>query len=58
MISPDGYEISLDRLSPKAREVLRDYRLVQYDLSVGRRYAETMLYPRPASTVAASRSPK
>ncbi|HSE07292.1 MAG TPA: LTA synthase family protein [Nocardioidaceae bacterium] len=55
MISPDGYEISPARLSPKAREVLRDYRLVQYDLSVGRRYAETMMYPRPASTVAASR---
>jgi hypothetical protein len=31
--------IGPDQLTPQARAVLRDYRLVQYDLSVGRRYS-------------------
>jgi phosphoglycerol transferase MdoB-like AlkP superfamily enzyme len=58
LISSGGYEVSPETLSPEAREVLRDYRLVQYDLSVGRRYAEEMLYPSPAGTVSASRPPE
>ena len=37
---------------------ISDYRLVQYDLAVGRRWAEEMLYPSPAGTVAASRAPE
>jgi hypothetical protein len=31
--------IGPDQLTPQARAVLHDYRLVQYDLSVGRRYS-------------------
>jgi hypothetical protein len=38
--------------------VLEDYKLVVYDLSVGKRYAERMLYPTPAGTVAASGTPE
>lgn len=58
LISSGGYEVSPETLSAEAKELLRDYRLVQYDLSVGRRYAEEMLYPSPAGTVAASRAPE
>ncbi len=39
-----------DQLSPRARELLADYRLVQYDLTVGEGYAADALYaipPRP-----------
>jgi hypothetical protein len=49
MIGPDGREIRPEDLSPAAREVLAEYRLVQYDLSVGRRYAEEMIYPEPGT---------
>lgn len=54
MLGPDGSELAPGRLSPEAREVLRDYRLVQYDLSVGKRYAEAMLLPHPEGALAAS----
>jgi phosphoglycerol transferase MdoB-like AlkP superfamily enzyme len=56
LISPGDYEMPPHWLSPRAREVLRDYRLVQYDLAVGGRYSEEMLYPTPPETVAASGS--
>lgn len=37
-------------LSPRARELLADYRMVQYDFSVGRRYAvDEMFYPMAAA---------
>jgi phosphoglycerol transferase MdoB-like AlkP superfamily enzyme len=54
MISPEGAEISRFHLSPEAQRVLRDYRLVQFDLSVGQRYAEEMVYPGPAEMLEAS----
>ncbi|HSJ19258.1 MAG TPA: LTA synthase family protein [Nocardioidaceae bacterium] len=54
IIDPDDREISPEELSPEAREVLRDYRLVQYDLSIGERYAEKLMHPTPIGTVAAS----
>jgi hypothetical protein len=34
-------------LSARALRVLRDYRLVQYDLSVGKRYAEATMFAVP-----------
>jgi phosphoglycerol transferase MdoB-like AlkP superfamily enzyme len=58
IIDPNDREISPEELSPEAREVLRDYRLVQYDLAVGHRYAEEMMYPTPMGTVAASNAAK
>ncbi len=58
MISPKNKRLSPKTLSPEAREVLEDYKLVVYDLSVGQRYAEQMLYPTPAGTVAASGTPE
>ena len=33
-------------LTPRAARLLRDYRLVQYDLSVGHRYGERVLFAR------------
>jgi phosphoglycerol transferase MdoB-like AlkP superfamily enzyme len=54
MVSHWDYDLTPEELTPEARELLRDYRLVQYDLSVGRRWAEEMLYPAPADTLKAS----
>jgi phosphoglycerol transferase MdoB-like AlkP superfamily enzyme len=58
MISHWDYELSPGTLRPEARRLLRDYRLVQYDLAVGRRYAEEMLYPAPAQPFEASGPPQ
>ncbi|MGH3811048.1 MAG: sulfatase-like hydrolase/transferase, partial [Pseudonocardiaceae bacterium] len=44
MIGPDDQRLSKDRLPARARHLLRDYRLVQYDLSIGRRYAEDGMF--------------
>ena len=41
------HEIQESRLPPRARRLLHDYRLVQYDLSVGGRYSqEGLFYPQ------------
>jgi hypothetical protein len=50
VVGPDGATVSRRHLSHRARQLLADYRLVQYDLSVGRRYSEKGL-------LATSRSP-
>ena len=50
VVGPDGATASRRHLSHRARQLLVDYRLVQYDLSVGRRYSEKGL-------LATSRSP-
>jgi phosphoglycerol transferase MdoB-like AlkP superfamily enzyme len=39
-------------LSPAAKEVLHDYRLVQYDLSVGKRYSQAALFYPPQTSPA------
>jgi hypothetical protein len=44
MIGPDGRRLWPEDLTPRARRLLRDYELVQYDLSVGERYAEEELF--------------
>ena len=46
LIGPDGEPEPHGRLSPTARRLLRDYRLVEYDLSVGHRYAEKAMSGR------------
>ncbi len=44
MLDGEGRPVSEAELSPRAQELLHDYRLVQYDLSVGERYSlEAML---------------
>lgn len=43
-------QVSQAQLSPRAKRLLHDYRLVQYDLSIGRRYSQAQLFypPLPA----------
>ncbi len=46
MIGADNREIAVGDLSSRARELVHDYRLVLYDLSVGQRYVQAdMFYP-------------
>lgn len=54
MIGPDNRRVRPEELSVAAKSVLRDYRLVQYDLSVGHRWAEEMLYPQLPATLEAA----
>jgi phosphoglycerol transferase MdoB-like AlkP superfamily enzyme len=39
LIGPDNRTTTAQELRPRARQVLRDYRLVQYDLAIGERYS-------------------
>ena len=39
--------VQRSQLSPRARRLLRDYRMVQYDLSVGRRYGAEPMFRVP-----------
>lgn len=39
MVGPTGRLLDRDDLDPQARAVLADYRMVQYDLSIGRRWS-------------------
>jgi hypothetical protein len=41
---PDGRAVSEDELGGRARELLQDYRLVQYDLAVGEGYSQDDLF--------------
>ena len=43
---PTGQKVTEDELSARAQRLLRDYRLMQYDLAVGQRYSQSaMFYP-------------
>jgi hypothetical protein len=50
MLDPQGREITAADLSPRARQLLEDYRLVQYDLAVGEGWAEDELYEIPPAS--------
>jgi phosphoglycerol transferase MdoB-like AlkP superfamily enzyme len=39
IVAPDGAELSRDDLSAAQKHLLHDYELVQYDFSIGKRYA-------------------
>jgi hypothetical protein len=47
LLDRDGQEIDEADLSPRALELLEDYRMVQYDLAAGERYAESVLFEVP-----------
>ncbi len=47
MLDAAGQPVTADRLPPRARELLHDYRLVQYDLSVGERYSLETIFRVP-----------
>jgi hypothetical protein len=44
LYDPAGRPIRHGQLSPRATRLLADYRMVQYDLSVGKRYSEAGLF--------------
>lgn len=47
-VTRDGTVLAEDELSPKARRALEDYRMVQYDFSIGERYAlDELWYSTP-----------
>ncbi|NUS50802.1 MAG: LTA synthase family protein [Nocardioidaceae bacterium] len=48
-IDDDDHVVPKSGLSPRARALLRDYRLVQYDLSVGKRYSLADMFQVPRS---------
>jgi phosphoglycerol transferase MdoB-like AlkP superfamily enzyme len=43
----NGQVVDQSQLSPEGRQVLHDYRLVQYDLSVGHRYSQHGMFTTP-----------
>lgn len=47
MFGPNGQRLHPKQLSPQARAVLRDYRLIQYDLAAGKQYSKKALYTLP-----------
>lgn len=53
-LDPDGRELTRDELSPTAKRILEDYRLVQYDLSVGARYSQAAMFYPPESVISSA----
>ncbi|MGN6576866.1 MAG: LTA synthase family protein [Nocardioides sp.] len=54
-LSSTGQPVSPAELNPRAKQLLHDYRLVQYDLSIGRRYSQAdLFYPQETSVSRAS----
>lgn len=47
ILDADGNVVTEDDLSPRAQELLEDYRMVQYDLSIGERYAAEQMLSVP-----------
>ena len=47
----DGEQVKEGDLSARAQSLLTDYRMVQYDLSIGQRYSQERLFYPPAATV-------
>ena len=43
-INPQNKAVKESQLSAEAKQVLSDYRLIMYDLSIGKRYSEKVMY--------------
>ena len=56
IINRDNEQVAEDELEPRAQEVLHDYKLVQYDLSVGKRYSQAEMFYPTTEPVSASDS--
>ena len=54
MFDPSGRLIETADLNAKAKDLLRDYRLVLYDLSVGKRYSQDRMFYSPDGGSAAA----
>ncbi len=46
-ITSEGKRVKPGQLDAEAKRVLADYRMVQYDLSIGERYSEQVLFGDP-----------
>jgi hypothetical protein len=55
MIDADDRRVDEAQLSPRATRVLDDYRMVQYDLSVGKRYSLRAMLGDPVPPAAGRR---
>ena len=44
MVNPQDKRVKASQLSPEAKKVLADYRMIMYDLSIGKRYSEKIMY--------------
>ena len=44
MVDAQGKPVKASQLTPQAKKVLSDYRMIMYDLSIGHRYTEKMMY--------------
>lgn len=52
VLDVSGREIDVDALSERQRDLLEDYRLIQYDLSIGGRHAAEKLWSLPGAPAA------
>jgi phosphoglycerol transferase MdoB-like AlkP superfamily enzyme len=43
-VNPNDKRVKPSQLSPAAKKVLADYRMIMYDLSIGKRYTEKTMY--------------
>ena len=39
-VNPQDKRVKASQLTPEAKKVLADYRMIMYDLSIGKRYSE------------------
>ena len=44
MVNPQDKRVKPSQLSPEAKQVLADYRMIMYDLSIGKRYSEKVMF--------------
>ncbi len=44
MVNPNDKRVKESQLTPEAKKVLSDYRMIMYDLSIGKRYSEKVMY--------------
>ena len=44
MVNPQDKRVKDSQLTPEAKKVLADYRMIMYDLSIGKRYSEKVMY--------------
>ena len=43
-VNPQDKRVKQSQLTPAAKKVLSDYRMIMYDLSIGKRYSEKAMY--------------
>ena len=54
IVDGDNQTVDAADLSPRAKALLHDYRMVQYDLSVGKRYSLSSMFSSPGTDARAA----